>query len=146
MSDVKSKKDIFEIQRIYIKDISFEAPNTPDIFHHEWKPNVNLKIDHSVEEIEKNIFEIILKINLIVKIKEKLVFLCDLDQAGIFFITNVNEKKLKYCLHAYSPNILFPYARTCIANLIAYGSFPQMHLAPINFDALYNNYIKSKKI
>ncbi|QCI23623.1 protein-export chaperone SecB [Buchnera aphidicola (Macrosiphoniella sanborni)] len=146
MSDEKSKKEFFAIQRIYIKDASFEAPNTPHIFHLKWKPNVNFNIDHSVQEIEKDIFEIVLKIKIIVKIKETLVFLCDLDQAGIFLITNICEKKLKHCLHSYCPNILFPYARTCISNLISHGSFPQMHLAPINFDALYDNYMKSKKI
>ncbi|ADP66453.1 preprotein translocase subunit SecB [Buchnera aphidicola str. TLW03 (Acyrthosiphon pisum)] len=81
-------------------------------------------------------------VKVTVKIKEDLVFLCDIDQAGIFFIANINEKRLKHCLYSYCPNILFPYARTCISNLVSCGSFPQMNLAPINFDALYHDHIK----
>ncbi|QIE01813.1 protein-export chaperone SecB [Buchnera aphidicola] len=145
MLDKKNQKEFFEIQRIYIKDISFEAPHTPNIFHDQWEPSINLNVNNKIQEIEKNIFEIVLKIKVIVKIKDKLTFLCDLDQAGIFLIMNINGEKLKHCLHSYCPNILFPYARACIANLISYGSFPPINLAPINFDALYDNYIKSKK-
>lgn len=87
----------------------------------------------------------ILKIRLIVKIENDLVFLCDIDQAGIFFIKNLSEKRLKHCLYSYCPNILFPYARACISSFISYGSFPQINLAPINFDALYYNHLKLEK-
>ncbi|QCI20800.1 protein-export chaperone SecB [Buchnera aphidicola (Hyperomyzus lactucae)] len=145
MSEEKIKKKSFEIQRIYIKDASFEAPNTPNIFHVSWKPVVQLNLNTTSKKIEDNIFEIVLQVRVIVKIKEDLVFLCEVDQAGIFFIANLNEKKLKHCLYSYCPNILFPYARTCISNLISYGSFPQMNLEPINFDAIYYNHIKFEK-
>jgi preprotein translocase subunit SecB len=145
MSEEKIKKKSFEIQRIYIKDASFEAPNTPNIFHISWKPIVKLNLNTMSKKIEDNIFEIVLQVRVIVKIKEDLVFLCDVDQAGIVFIANLNEKKLKHCLYSYCPNILFPYARTCISNLISYGSFPQMNLEPINFDAIYYNHIKFEK-
>jgi preprotein translocase subunit SecB len=141
MSEETIKQKSFEIRRIYIKDASFEAPNTPNIFHVNWKPIVQLNLNTTAKKIEDNIFEIILQVRVIVKIKEDLVFLCDVDQAGIFFIRNLNEKKLKHCLYSYCPNILFPYARTCISNLISNGSFPQMNLEPINFDAIYYNHI-----
>ncbi|AEO08421.1 preprotein translocase subunit SecB [Buchnera aphidicola str. Ak (Acyrthosiphon kondoi)] len=144
MSEEK-KKELFEIQRIYIKDASFEAPNTPNIFYIDWIPTIKLNLNTSANKIKKNIFEIVLKVNLIAKIKEELVFLCDIDQAGIFFIANLSEKRLNHCLYSYCPNILFPYARACISNLISHGSFPQINLAPINFDALYNNHIKLEK-
>ncbi|QCI25289.1 protein-export chaperone SecB [Buchnera aphidicola (Sitobion avenae)] len=145
MLEEKKKQESFEIQRIYIKDASFEAPHTPNIFHINWAPMIKFNLNTSAKKIEKNIFEVILKIRVAVKIKEDLVFLCDVDQAGIFFISNLNEEKLKHCLYSYCPNILFPYARSCISNLISYGSFPQINLAPINFDALYHDHIKSEK-
>jgi len=141
----EEKKESFEIQRIYIKDASFEAPNTPNIFYINWKPTIEFNLDNSVKEIKKNIFEIILKIRVVVKIKEDLVFLCDVNQAGIFLISNLNKKRLHHCLYSYCPNILFPYARAYISILISHGSFPQINLVPINFDALYHNYIKSEK-
>ncbi len=145
MSKEKIKKNFFEIQRIYIKDVSFETPNTPNIFHINWKPTVKLNLNTIAKKVEKNIFEIILQIRVTVKFEEDLVFLCDVDQAGIFFIADLNEIQLKHCLYSYCPNILFPYARSCISSLVSYASFPQMNLAPINFDAIYYNHIKSKK-
>ncbi|QCI15750.1 protein-export chaperone SecB [Buchnera aphidicola] len=145
MSKEQTKQKSFIIQRIYIKDASFEAPNTPNIFHADWHPNVKFNLNTISKKVEENIFEIVLQVRVIVKIKEDIVFLCDVDQAGIFFISNLNEKNLKHCLYSYCPNILFPYARTCISSLISYGSFPQMNLAPINFDAIYHNYMELKK-
>ncbi|QCI20213.1 protein-export chaperone SecB [Buchnera aphidicola (Brachycaudus cardui)] len=145
MSEEKVKKKSFEIQRIYIKDASFEAPNTPSVFHLDWKPIVKFHLNTFFKKIEKNIFEIVLQIKIIVKIKESLIFLCDVDQAGIFFIADLNEKILNYYLYSYCPNILFPYARECISSLVSHASFPQMNLAPINFDAMYDNHMKFKK-
>lgn len=145
MSEEKIKKNIFEIQRIYIKDVSFEAPNTPSIFDAKWKPTVKIDLNTLSKKIKKNIFEIILQIKVLVKIKEDIVFLCDVDQAGIFAIPNLKEKDLKHCLCSYCPNILFPYARQCISTLVSYASFPQMNLAPINFDSIYFNHINFEK-
>lgn len=86
MSEETIKQKSFEIRRIYIKDASFEAPNTPNIFHVNWKPIVQLNLNTTAKKIEDNIFEIILQVRVIVKIKEDLVFLCDVDQAGIFLL------------------------------------------------------------
>lgn len=138
----KTKKNFFEIRRIYIKNAFFEASNTPNIFCFNWKPDIKLNLNTFHKEIEENVFEIILKVKVIVNIEENLVFLCDVKQAGIFFIPNLKGKELKHCLYSYCPNILFPYARECISNLISHASFPQMNLAPINFDSIYQNYIK----
>lgn len=139
MSEEKKKQKYFEIQRIYIKDVSFEAPNTPDVFNNSWDPTVKINLNTIFKEVKKNLFEVVLQIRVIVKSQEDSVFLCDVDQAGIFFITNLKEKKIKHCLYSYCPNILFPYARECISNLVSRASFPQMNLAPINFDSIYFN-------
>lgn len=145
MSEERTKKESFEIQRIYIKDVSFEAPNTPRIFHKAWDPNTQFKLNATSKKIEKNIFEVVLKVKIIVKIQGDLVFLCDVHQAGIFFICNLNEIKLEHCLYSYCPNILFPYARACISSLVSSASFPSLNITPIDFDNVYYNDMKFKK-
>lgn len=145
MSEKNIKQKSFEIQRIYIKDVSFEAPNTPIIFHKEWEPNLRFNLNTISSKIEKNIFEVVLQVKIIVKIQENLAFLCDVHQAGIFFISDLNEKQLEYCLYSYCPNILFPYARACMSNLVSNASFPSLNISPINFDDMYYNNSKFQK-
>ncbi|CAL4318336.1 Protein-export protein SecB [Buchnera aphidicola (Protaphis terricola)] len=142
MSEKKIKQKIFSIQRIYVKDISFEAPHTPEIFKISTVPTMKFNIDTDIKKLKLNIFEIILKVRVIVKDKTNLVFLCDVHQAGIFLIDNFYEEELKHCLAVYCPNILFPYARSCISHLVSYGSFPQLNLEPINFDNIFNKQLK----
>lgn len=145
MSEEKIKQQHFEIQRIYIKDVSFEAPNTPSIFYKNWTPKIEFNLNIISNSIQENIFEVILQVRVTVKIKEDVVFLCDVHQAGIFFIVNLKKDKLKHCLYSYCPNILFPYARECISSLVSNASFPQLNLAPINFDAIYYKNINFQK-
>ncbi|QFQ32798.1 protein-export chaperone SecB [Buchnera aphidicola (Aphis fabae)] len=134
MPEKKLNQKVFSIHRIYIKDISFEAPNTPEIFEQQCIPTMKFNMNTNVKKLKLNIFEIILQVRVIVQTKNSLVFLCDVHQAGIFLIDNFNEQELKYYIGSYCPSILFPYARTCISSLVSYGSFPQLNLAPINFD------------
>lgn len=134
MLEKKTNQKIFEIHRIYIKDVSFEAPNTPEIFETQCIPTMKFNVNTDIKKLQLNIFEIILKVRVIVESKNNLVFLCDVHQAGIFLIANFNQEELKYYIGAYCPNILFPYARACISSLVSYGSFPQLNLSPINFD------------
>ncbi|QCI16894.1 protein-export chaperone SecB [Buchnera aphidicola (Aphis helianthi)] len=145
MIEKQLEKKVFAIQRIYIKDISFEAPNTPAIFEKKCIPTMKFNINTDVKKIKLDIFEIILQVRVIVESKKDLVFLCDVHQAGIFLISKFNEQELKYCIASYCPNILFPYARTCISSLVSYGSFPQLNLAPINFDDILNQNSNLKK-
>ncbi|AAM67621.1 protein-export chaperone SecB [Buchnera aphidicola] len=145
MSEEKLKKKSFEIQRIYIRDASFEAPNTPNIFHKKWDPEIKFNLSTVSKKLKPNIFETNLQVRVIVKSEENLVFLCDVHQVGIFFISCLDEQELKHCLGSYCPNILFPYARTCISSLVSYGSFPQLNLSPIDFDDIFCKNLKSKR-
>ncbi|QCI18620.1 protein-export chaperone SecB [Buchnera aphidicola] len=145
MSKEKLKEQVFLIHRIYVKDISFEAPNTPQIFEKECIPNMKFNINTDVKELKLNVFEVTLKVRVIVQSEKDLVFLCDVHQAGVFFISNLNEQELRHCVSSYCPSILFPYARTCISTLVTYGSFPQLNLVPINFDHFFNKHKKFKK-
>lgn len=127
----------FIIQRIYIKDVSFEAPNSPAMFTQEWNPDTNLDLNTQVNPLGNNNYEVELTITIRVKSDDKTAFLVDVTQAGVFFITGYEAEQTNHLLAAYCPNILFPYAREVIASLVSKGSFPELHLSPINFDALY---------
>ena len=127
----------FIIQRIYIKDVSFEAPNSPGMFTQEWNPDTNLDLNTHVNPLSSDNYEVELAITITVKSSDKTAFLVEVTQAGVFFITGYAQEQINHLLAAYCPNILFPYAREVIASLVSKGSFPELHLSPINFDALY---------
>lgn len=128
----------FIIERIYVKDISFEAPNSPDVFTKEWEPDTNLNLNTVVNPLGEDHYEVELNVTVSVKGKDgKTAFLVEVVQAGAFLIKGYPEDQLSHLLASYCPSNLFPYAREVVSNLVSKGSFPEMHLSPINFDALY---------
>ncbi|GGB07184.1 MULTISPECIES: protein-export chaperone SecB [Agarivorans] len=134
----------FAIQRIYTKDISFETPNSPQVFQQEWKPEVKVDLDTSSNKLADNVFEVVLTLTVTAKVADKTAFLCEVHQGGIFTLGNMPEPQLAHAINAYCPNILFPYARETVSNLVNRGSFPQINLAPVNFDALFANYVQQQ--
>ncbi|MGL4205125.1 MAG: protein-export chaperone SecB [Aeromonadaceae bacterium] len=131
------KQPEFHIQRVYIKDVSFEAPNTPAIFQKDWKPEVKLDMDTKTAVLAEDIYEVVLTLTVTCTLEADTAFLCEVKQAGIFTAANLDAQQLAHCLGSYCPNILFPYARETVAGLVSKGSFPQLNLAPVNFDALF---------
>jgi len=128
----------FAMQRIYNKDVSFESPGTPDVFRKQWQPKVNVDLNTRSNPIdEQGNFEVVLSITLTAKVEEDTAFLVEVQQAGIFYITGFDENSLRRVLGTAAPNILFPYARENIDSLVVKGGFPPVMLAPVNFDALY---------
>lgn len=128
----------FAIQKIYIKDVSFESPNAPDIFSNgEWKPEVNVQLNSSHKNVGENIYEVVLSITVIAKQADKTAFLVEIKQAGIFSIVGFADEALAGMLGAYCPETLFPFAREAVADSINRGGFPQLLLSPVNFNALY---------
>ncbi len=132
-----AKQPEFQIQRVYIKDVSFEAPSTPKIFQKEWQPEIKLDMDTKTSVLAEDIYEVVLTLTVTCKLAEETAFLCEVKQAGIFTAANLDPQHLAHCLGSYCPNILFPYARETVAGLVSKGSFPQLNLAPVNFDALF---------
>jgi preprotein translocase subunit SecB len=129
----------FAMQRIYNKDISFESPATPEIFRKQWQPKVNVDLNTRSNPIDDTgNFEVILSITLTAKVDEETAFLVEVQQAGIFFISGFTEEQLRRVLGTAAPNILFPYARENIDSLVVKGGFPPIMLAPVNFDALFD--------
>ncbi|WP_407331642.1 protein-export chaperone SecB [Enterovibrio sp. 27052020O] len=134
----------FAIQRIFLKDVSFEAPNSPDVFQQEWNPDVNLDLDTQSRELGEGVYEVVLRLTVTVKNGEENGFLCEVQQGGIFSVGGMEAPQLAHCLGAFCPNILFPYARETISSLVVKGTFPQLNLAPVNFDALFMNYLQNQ--
>lgn len=130
-------ESMFSIQRIYIKDLSFEEPNSPSIFQSDWKPEVNLNLNTEVQQLSDEAHEVVLKITATVKNGDKTAFLIEIKQAGIFVLKAFPKDQLHYMLSSFCPNILFPYAREVISEMVVRGGFPPLYLSPINFDALY---------
>jgi preprotein translocase subunit SecB len=131
----------FGIQRLYVKDASFEAPSTPQIFRSEWKPDLNLNLDTKATELEKNVYEITLTVTVTAKVGNETAFLAEVKQAGIFAVQNFSKEQLGPLLGSFCPNILFPYAREMITDLVVRGGFPPLYLSPINFDELYKQHL-----
>lgn len=128
----------FSLQRLYIKDMSFEAPNAPGIFNEApGDPDVNLNLRNSHTALDGDNHEVVLHLNIHAKVGGRSLFLVELDQAGIFLIKGYGEDELKQLLGTYCPATLFPYAREAISSTVAKGGFPPLVLQPINFDALY---------
>lgn len=127
----------FAVQRLYIKDLSFEAPMGAEAFTKQWQPAVNQELGNKVNKLDDNNYEVILTITITVKLGEETAFLIEVHQAGIFNITGLEEQQLAHVLNTMCPQILFPYAREAIDNVITKGSFPALMLPPINFDALF---------
>jgi len=134
----------FAIQRVYAKDISFETPNSPEIFKKEWKPEVKLDIDTRSNQLDEGIHEVILSLTVTTKVGEDVAFLCEVQQAGIFTIGAVEDAQKAHMLGSFCPNILFPYARECVSNLVNRGTFPALNLAPVNFDAIFAAYMQKR--
>ncbi len=136
-SDQTNPERQFAVQRIYIKDMSFESPNAPEIFRGEWKPQNELDLNTKVNRLADQAYEVVLSVTVTAKVGEKTAFIAEIHQAGIFTLGGFSEQELGPMLGAYCPNLLFPYAREAITDLVVRGSFPQLVLQHVSFDALF---------
>jgi preprotein translocase subunit SecB len=137
----------FKIHRVYLKDVSYESPQTPTVFvnNTSWQPNVSLHINTESAKLENDMFESVLTITATVKLGEETAYLIELKQAGLFQISGFEEDRLGPMLGSFCPNLLFPFAREAIASLVQKGGFPQLLLDPVNFDALYAQHVQQSR-
>lgn len=142
--DKNNPEQVFEIQRVYLKDASFESPASPAIFTREFKPETNVELNAGNKKLTGSIHEVVLNITVTVKVEDEVAYLVEIKQAGIFSTAGYQDEQLGHLLGSYCPNLLYPYAREEISNLVVKGGFPQMLLAPINFDALYNQHLQEQ--
>jgi preprotein translocase subunit SecB len=127
----------FGIEKLYVKDASIEVPNAPQIFTERTAPQVNVELGNAAQRLDEGIFEVTIKVTVTAKIGDKTAFLVEATQAGIFAIRNVPGENLEPILAITCPNILFPYAREAVSDMVTRAGFAPVLLNPINFEALY---------
>ena len=127
----------FDIQKIYLKDVSYESPQSPAIFQEKWEPETNLQIGTQHTKIGENVFEVVLSLTTTITVNNETAFLVEVQQAGIFTVSGFEEGAMGQLLGAYAPNILFPYAREAVSDLTTKGGFPPLLLAPISYSRMH---------
>lgn len=140
MADKEEQK--FEMQKVFLKDVSFEAPGSPEIFREKWSPKTEIHLASNSEKLADNIYLITLDITVTATQEndnddKQVAFLVELKQCGIFSLMGFDDTQLNQILGSYCPHSLFPYAREAISDFVSKGGFPPMLLSPVNFDALY---------
>ena len=142
MSD-QNLQPIFQIQRVYLKDLSLEQPNSPAIFLEQEAPSVEVTLDVAAEPLAEGIVESTVTVTVTAKIKDKVAFLVEAKQAGIFEARNIPEDQIDPLLGIGCPNIIYPYLRSNVADAIARAGFPPIHLTEINFEAFYHQRLQN---
>ena len=127
----------FTVEKLYVKDVSFEAPGTPQVFNEAGQPQLQMNLNQRVQRLAENAFEVVLGVTLTCTIAEKTAYLAEVQQAGVFGLSGFDDASLDAMLGTHCPNALYPYARQVISDLITSGGFPPFMLQPINFEALY---------
>ena len=135
----------FSVEKIYVKDVSFESPNAPAIFGEAGQPDLQLNLNQRVQRLNENAFEVSLRVTLTCKIGEKTAYVAEVDQAGVFGIAGLPPQGIDVLLGTQCPNILFPYVRQTVGDLVQAGGFPPFLLQPINFDALYAETVRQRQ-
>jgi preprotein translocase subunit SecB len=143
-NDVQQPQGKFAIHKIFIKDLSFEAPNSPQSFAEQWEPNINLELNTSTKSVAEHNYEVVLSLTVTVNNNDKTAYLIEVQQAGIFYLEEFPDSVLRAMLGSFCPNILFPYAREAVSDVVTRGGYPQMLLNPINFDALYEQHLQQQ--
>jgi preprotein translocase subunit SecB len=137
MSEQQTQQASFGIQKVYVKDASLELPNAPRVFMEGNSPQIEVQLENTAERLDESVFEVVVMVTVTAKHADKTSFLVEVSQAGIFEIAGVPEQDLGAILGIACPNILFPYARETVADLIGRAGFPTLHLTPVNFEAIY---------
>jgi len=127
----------FNLQRLYCKDVSFEAPNTPSIFQQEASMEMKMNLAQRVQELGENLYEVVLTVTVTGTVEDKTAYLCEVHQAGIFHIAGMSDDQRNGVINIYCPNTLYPYARATIGQLVATAGFPPVMLQPISFEQVY---------
>lgn len=135
----------FVIQRLYVKDISFETPNSPAIFNEAWEPQIKVDMHTGGKALSDNLYEVELSFTVTATVKESTAFLVEVKHAGIFHIAGFEKPHLDHMIGSYCPSIIFPYVRETVSQLITKGGFPPLLLQPINFDAVYGQQLEQRK-
>ena len=134
----EQQQRIFNIEKIYVKDLSLEISNAPLVFLESGAPKIDMQLQINDESISEGMYEVVLTATITAKTKDKTIFLVEVLQAGIFQIRNLEEVEMAPILNIACPNVIFPYMRETISDIVTRAGFPPVILSPVNFEALYN--------
>jgi preprotein translocase subunit SecB len=137
MSQSQTNQPVFSIEKVYVKDLSLEIPNAPQSFLERDAPTVDVQLHHNSTGVEEGVYQTVLTVTVTAKVNDKTLFLVEAAQAGIFVIRNVPAQELEAVLGIACPNILFPYVREVISDVVTRAGFPPVVLSPVNFEAIY---------
>lgn len=138
-------KQNYRVQKVYVKDVSFETPRSTEIFTEQaqWAPDVKVQLNTESRNIKDDLYECTLIITVTVELEGKPAYLAEVQQAGLFSISGFGEGEMGHLLGSYTPSVLFPFVREAVCDLAVKGGFPQLLLDPINFDALYAQHVNA---
>ena len=134
----------FTVEKLYVKDLSFEAPNAPQVFNEQGQPDLQMKLNQKVQRLAENAFEVSLGITLTCTLSDKTAYLAEVEQAGVFGLAGFEDHILDAMLGIQCPNILYPYAAAAVGQLINSGGFPPFPMQPINFEGLYGETLRQR--
>lgn len=137
MSEEQMQQPLFSIEKIYLKDSSVEVPNSPQIFLARETPQVDIQIHNQGRTVDVGVYEVVLTVTVTAKIEDKTMFLVEVGQAAVFLLNNIPQENLEIILNVTCPNIIFPYAREAVSDLVTRAGFPPVILSPVNFEMMY---------
>jgi preprotein translocase subunit SecB len=133
----QNTQPVFSIEKVYVKDLSLEIPNAPQVFLERETPQVDIQLHHNSNSVEEGVYQTTLTVTVTAKVKDKTMFLVEAAQAGIFVVRNVPAQDLEAVLAIACPNILFPYVREVVSDVVVRAGFPPVVLSPVNFEAIF---------
>ena len=133
----QNNQPVFSIEKVYVKDLSLEIPNAPNVFLEREQPQVDIQLHHNSSQVENDVYQTVLTVTVTAKIGDKTLFLVEAAQAGIFVVRNIPAQDLDPVLGIACPNILFPYVREVVSDVVVRAGFPPVVLSPVNFEAIY---------
>ena len=146
MSDEQEAKKQFAVQKLYIRDASFESPGAPQSFSFaKWEPKIDLNLTNDQKHVEGDLYEVVINLTATVSVDDRTAFLVEVQQAGLFSIAGFDDREKKYLLGSQCMNVLFPYIREVVSDLSTRGGFPPLIMSPVNFDALYQQHLQNQQ-
>ena len=145
MSEAQNNQPVFSIEKVYIKDLSLEIPNAPQVFLEREAPSVDIQLHHNSAQVDDGVYQTVLTVTVTAKVKDKTMFLVEVGQAGVFVIRNIPAGELDAVLGIACPNILFPYAREVVADTTVRAGFPPVVLNPVNFESIYQQAVQQQQ-
>jgi len=133
------------IQKLFLQDVSFEAPGAPEIFRESGQTDINLNLSQKVKEFETDIYEVVLSLTITAKLGEKTAYIVEVQQGGLFGVRGFEKQQIHAILGSYCPQLLYPYARSVISDLVAHGGFPPLILQHVDFNQVYLSHLKQQQ-